>query len=409
MTIYKRKLDAKHIVFPEVSSMKYRSWHSDCGASWSNGLLIRFTALLVLSLGATSCTENNSITQEESLLTAELPKLTKENLVTVRVIHPEMSDVSKPLVVSGTIAAKQTSNIGALAEGVVERVFVKVGDRVKKGQPLFRTRQVDFQRKVDEAKATLAIASAQSNNAETLYQRYANLIDKDAVSRVDYEDIRTKAEVAKAQVALREAQLLTAQQVLTDTVVRAPFNGAITARYIDEGVFMSNSFSGLGNSSVVQIRECEIAAGILFAPESEIGNLALGLKGNLYVDGKSEPISATIAILNDGVDPAARTVEFRMPFENENCAVKAGQSVRAELNTPARTAIVLLRQAVKGSPDTAYVFTVQDNVIVRKSVSVRDIDINRIEILSGLVVSDIVVLSSSTSLQNGMKVTIDNS
>jgi hypothetical protein len=41
--------------------------------------------------------------------------------------------------------------------------------------------------------------------------------------------------------------------------------------------------------------------------------------------------------------------------------------------------------------------------------SVRDIDINRIEILSGLVVSDIVVLSSSTSLQNGMKVTIDNS
>jgi len=266
MTIYKRKLDAKHIVFPEVSSMKYRSWHSDCGASWSNGLLIRFTALL-----------NNSITQEESLLTAELPKLTKENLVTVRVIHPEMSDVSKPLVVSGTIAAKQTSNIGALAEGVVERVFVKVGDRVKKGQPLFQTRQVDFQRKVDEAKATLAIASAQSNNAEALYQRYANLIDKDAVSRVDYEDIRTKAEVAKAQVALREAQLLTAQQVLTDTVVRAPFNGAITARYIDEGVFMSNSFSGLGNSSVVQIRECEIAAGILFAPESEIGNLALKL------------------------------------------------------------------------------------------------------------------------------------
>jgi len=317
--------------------MKYRSWHSDCGASWSNGLLIRFTALLVLGLGATSCTENNSITQEESLLTAELPKLTKENLVTVRVIHPEMSDVSKPLVVSGTIAAKQTSNIGALAEGVVERVFVKVGDRVKKGQPLFQTRQVDFQRKVDEAKATLAIASAQSNNAEALYQRYANLIDKDAVSRVDYEDIRTKAEVAKAQVALREAQL------------------------------------------------------------------------NLYVDGKSEPISATIAILNDGVDPAARTVEFRMPFENENCAVKAGQSVRAELNTPARTAIVLLRKAVKGSPDTAYVFTVQDNVIVRKSVSVRDIDINRVEILSGLDESDVVVLSSSTSLQNGMKVTIDNS
>lgn len=390
--------------------MIYRIIDSDRRISLSSVLFIRFTALLVLSLGVTSCTNSNQDTHKEEAITAELPKITEANLIAVvRITHPEKSDISKPLIVSGTIASKQTSNIGALAEGVVERIFVKVGDRVKKGQPLFQTRQVDYQGKVDEANAMLTIATAQSSNAYTLYQRYSKLVDEGAVTRVEYEDLRTKSEVAKAQVALRETQLKTVKQELKDTVVRAPFDGAVTARYIDEGVFMSNSFSGLGNSSVVQIRECEIASGILFAPESEIGNLALGLKGNLYVDGKSEPISATIAILNDGVDPAARTVEFRMPFENKNCAVKAGQSVRAELMTPARTAIVLSRKAVKGSPDTAYVFTVQDNVIVRKSVSVRDIDINRVEILSGLAVSDIVVLSSSTSLQNGMKVTIDNS
>ena len=365
--------------------MIYRIIDSDRRISLSSVLFIRFTALLVLSLGVTSCTNSNQDTHKEEAITAELPKITEANLIAVvRITHPEKSDISKPLIVSGTIASKQTSNIGALAEGVVERIFVKVGDRVKKGQPLFQTRQVDYQGKVDEANAMLTIATAQSSNAYTLYQRYSKLVDEGAVTRVEYEDLRTKSEVAKAQVALRETQLKTVKQELKDTVVRAPFDGAVTARYIDEGVFMSNSFSGLGNSSVVQIRECEIASGILFAPESEIGNLALGLKGNLYVDGKSEPISATIAILNDGVDPAARTVEFRMPFENKNCAVKAGQSVRAELMTPARTAIVLSRKAVKGSPDTAYVFTVQDNVIVRKSVSVRDIDINRVEILSGL-------------------------
>ena len=390
--------------------MKYRSFLSDRRAHWPGVLHIRFTALLVLVIGATSCTDSNSATYKQQSLTAELPDIAEENLITiVRTTHPEILDISKPLIVSGTIAAKQTSNIGALAEGVVERIFVKVGDRVKKGQPLFQTRQVDYQRKVEEAKATLAIASAQSSNAKTLYQRYANLIDKDAVSRVDYEEVRTKSEVAIAQVALREAQFQTAKQELSDTVVRAPFDGAVTARYIDEGVFMSNSFSGLGNSSVVQIRECEIAAGILFAPESEIGNLALGLNGNLHVDGKSEPIPATIAILNDGVDPVARTLEFRMPFENKNCAVKAGQSVRAEIITPAHTAIVLPRQAVRGSPDTPFVYTVQDNIIVRQPIITRDVDVNQVEILSGLAVGDTVVLSSSTPLQKGMKVSIDNS
>ena len=369
--------------------MKYRALHTNRCASWSTDLLIRFTALLIIGLGTTSCTGSHSASHEEEALTGELPKITEENLTAVvRTIHPEMSDISKTLVVSGTIAAKQTSNIGALATGVVERIFVKVGDRVKKGQPLFQTRQVDYHRKVDEAKATLTIASAQSTNAKILYQRYANLIDKDAVSRVDYEEVKTKSEVAMAQVALREAQLQTAKQALGDTVVRAPFDGSITARYIDEGVFMSNSFSGLGNSSVVQIRECEIAAGILFAPESEIGNLALGLEGHLHVDGKSEPIPATIAILNDGVDPVARTVEFRMPFKNKDCAVKAGQSVRAEIMTPARAAITIPRRAVRGSPDTPFVYIVQDNIIVRQPINARDINVNQVEVLSGLALRD---------------------
>lgn len=390
--------------------MKLKPFHHDWRTHWLSAFLIHITAGLVLGLGTTSCTDRNSATHANERPAAELPKITEKKLIpVVRTVHPSVSDVSKPLIVSGTIAAKQTSNIGALTEGVVDRIYVKVGDRVKKGQPLFQTRKVDYLRKVDEAKATLAIASAQARNAETLYQRYANLVEKDAVSRVDYEDVKTKADITKAQVALRKAQLQTAQQVLRDTVVRAPFNGAITARYIDEGVYMSNSFSGLGNSSVVQIRECEIAAGILFAPESEIGNLALGLNGNLHVDGKSEPIPATIVILNDGVDPAARTVEFRMPFENKDCAVKAGQSVRAEIITPARTAITLPRKAVRGSQDTPYVYLVRDNIIVRQRITARDIDVNRVEILSGITVSDNVIISSSTPLEDGIKVTIDNS
>ena len=181
-----------------------------------------------------------------------------------------MINVSQPITVSGTIAANRTSNIGALADGVIDRIFVVVGDRVKKGDRLFQTRQIDYRRRVDEAEASLDIATAKSKNSEKLRQRYANLIESDAVSRVDFEEIETRALVAGAEVTLRQAQLQTARQMLEDTIVKAPFDGAITARYIDEGVFMASRFSGMGNSSVVQVRECEIAAAILFAPESKI-------------------------------------------------------------------------------------------------------------------------------------------
>lgn len=65
--------------------------------------------------------------------------------------------LTEPVKAFGTIAAKQSSAIGALTEGPVERIFVKVGDRVSRGQPLFRIRQADYQRNVARHKLRLIL------------------------------------------------------------------------------------------------------------------------------------------------------------------------------------------------------------------------------------------------------------
>ena len=364
---------------------------------------ILFYATTLTACSNSSVEPANQVATDETVLPSASPF---NQAVIVETVYPQLTEISEPLIASGTIAAKQTSNIGALVPGVIETIHVKVGDRVEKGQPLFQTRRIGYVRRVAEAEAALSIAKSRSANAETLYQRYARLIESDAVSRVDYEDVQTKAQVAKAEIGLRQAQLDTAQQALSDTTVRSPFAGAITARYVDEGVFMSNSISGLGNSSVVQVRECEIAAGILFAPQAELGRLELGLTGKLFVDGRIDPILSKIIILNDSVDHKARTVEFRMAFKNPDCAVKAGQSVRAEIDMPTRSGLTLPRQAVWGSGTSAHVFVVDDNTAIRRPISMRDVDANRIEILSGLNGEERVVLSSSVPIKDGNKVEI---
>lgn len=370
---------------------------------------LRSFVVIVLGCGIASCTQDHAALSDVGPVSINDLGTDNDAYVSVQTIQPELVNVSQPITVSGTIAAKQTSNIGALADGVVERIFVVVGDRVQKGDRLFQTRQVDYRRRVDEAQANLAIATAKSKNSEKLRQRYANLVEKDAVSRVDFEEVETQALVAEAEVTLRQAQLQTAKQMLQDTIVRAPFDGAITARYIDEGVFMANRFSGMGNSSVVQVLECEIAAAILFAPESKIGSLAIGMEGRLYVDGGSEPIPANIMILNDSVDPQTRTVELRMPFVNEGCAVKAGQSVRAEIAVPERPALVLPRQAIHEGSGSAYVYRVQNGRTLRQPVTFRDLDVDRVEVLAGLESADVVALNSSQTLKDGMEVTTEDS
>jgi RND family efflux transporter MFP subunit len=364
-----------------------------------------FRTLILLFLFA-SCS-NDPPAQKTPVAVDERPKIIAP--IKVNTISAERIDLAEPLVASGTIAAKQTSNIGVLSQGVVEKFHVRVGDRVKKGQALFQTRRIDYEQRLSEAEAQLDIAIAESANAESAFKRYSVLVNDGSVSRAAYEEVQTTFQIATSNVTLRRTQVATARQALDDTIVRAPFNGAVTARYIDEGVFMANSFSGMGNSAVLQIQECEIAAGILFAPESEVGRLRLGLPGNLYVDGRSAPIPSDIIILNDRVDPQARTVEFRMAFLNEGCAVRAGQSVRAEVDVDPRPALVLPRAVLQGSSTSPYVFKIDGDRARRASVAFRDIDATRIEILSGVSESDLVIVGPLDAMRDGAIVETDAS
>ena len=327
------------------------------------------------------------------------PSETSAVFVETRVAEPER--LSDRLLASGTIAAKQTSDIGALSEGVVDRIFVRVGDRVRQGDPLFRTRQIDYERSLAEAEAMRDVAQAELERAQTLVDRYTPLAPDGVIAGVVFDDAKTALAVAAANLRLKEASLQTARQALADTIVRAPFDGSITARYIDEGVYMSKPFSGMGNSAVVQIQECGIAAGILFVPESELSRLRLGLTGRLFVDGHAGPIESDIIILSDRVDPATRMAEFRMAFENPDCGVKAGQSVRAEVDTDPRSAILLPREAVYGSGEQRFVFVDEQGRARRLPVDFADFDADRVEILSGLKGGERIVTEASSALFEG--------
>ena len=273
---------------------------------------------------------SDNVNVEASTTSVQLPQVIQTTSAE-EIVIPEL------LTASGTVAAKQTSNIGTLTSGVIEQIFVRVGDRVTKGQALFKTRTIDYELRLSEAQSMLEIAKAEAANAAAILNRYKGLRDERSVAQVELDAIKKRESIAKAESNLRLTQVKTAEQALADTTVRSPFAGSITARYVDEGVFMTNSFSGMGNSAVVQVQECEIAAAILFAPESASQHLRKGLLGALRVDGQPDPIMAEIAIINDRVDTANRQIEFRIPFANPDCAVKAGQSVHAVIQMGVRT------------------------------------------------------------------------
>lgn len=314
--------------------------------------------------------------------------------------------VSVPIRASGTVVALQTSNITALVEGPVERVFVQVGDRVTRGQPLLRIRQADSQRRVGEAEAALRLADAEVLQAERAYARLRELRERGIVAAAQFDDAEVARDVAWARRDQARASVATARQALADTVLRSPYDGVVTQRMVDEGMFLSSRPSGGGQSAALQLQELRVVAAIVAVPESRVSELRRGQSARLFITGQPRPLSSKVHIINDLVDPRTRTVEVRLPVKNPDYAINSGVSVVAEIETDPTPAIVVPRRALRGDSASPHLFVVAAGVAQRRAVKTADLDIDRVRVLEGLAEGEAFVLDPPTVLADGVRVRV---
>lgn len=339
--------------------------------------------------------------EDETVNDAQAPESGPAQVETITV-STEL--VSEPVEAFGTIAARQRSPIGALVEGPVDRVYVNVGDQVTRGQPLFRIRQADYRRRVSEAQAAVNLTTAQATQAERQYERVMALAPRGFVSRAHVESVETDLAVAHAQTAQAQAVLATAQQALSDTVARAPYDGVVTGRLIDEGIYLNNRFSTGGQSAAIELQQAGIVAAIVNAPQAHVDQFRRNLPARVFIDGFDEPFDSIVYIINDGVNPTARTVELRLPIRNPGYRISPGLSARAEIEVPPRSAMILPRSAVLGDSAAPYVFVVNGNVARRRNVETDSIDFDRVVIVLGLEEGERVVSEPPSTLRDGDQV-----
>ncbi|MEQ9144413.1 MAG: efflux RND transporter periplasmic adaptor subunit [Parvibaculaceae bacterium] len=297
-------------------------------------------------------------------------------------------DLIKPVTGSGTIAAHKTTDVGPLVDGIIEKVFVRVGDRVTEGDPLFKTRDVEFRLRVRELENQHRLAEADARNTKRELDRIQELFEKGVASVGQLDNVRTKYEIADAQLGVALARLDSARQNLKDATVTAPFDGVVTRQDIYEGKFMATRMGGGGMggpSGVVQIMKIDIVGAIINVPESNVGQIGVGTPARIYVDGIDGVYDSEIHIFNDFVDPKTRSAEVRVGIANDDYAIKPGMFTRAEFFPPPRDVLTLDRRAVMGIEGNQYVFVADASGRARQlPVRVSQIDAARVEVLEGL-------------------------
>ncbi len=312
-------------------------------------------------------------------------------------------ELVEPVIGTGTIAAVKTTELGPRVTGIIDKVFVAVGARVKAGDPLFHTRDVDIRNRVSELENQVKLAQADVRNAGRAFKRANELHDKGFVSNGGLDNAQAARDSANARLGIATAQLASAKQMLEDCTVVAPFDGVITRRDADEGKYMSTmggmgmmgggggqggQGGGGGGGGVMQIMKIDIVAAIVQVPEVDLSKIHVGSKGKVIIGSMNKSYDSEVYILNDLIDVKTRGVELRMPILNPDYEIKPGLFARAEIYPEPRKVLSLDRSAVQGTESLRYVYVNDAGKAKRTEITMRQIDATTVEVMSGLKAGD---------------------
>jgi multidrug efflux system membrane fusion protein len=322
--------------------------------------------------------------------------VTVERVETQRVA---LEPVDTSMAASGAVRARRVTEIGAEVSGRLVQVMVDVGDTVEEGDPLFQIDPRPYQMGLAEARAGLALARAESENARHELERVGKLIEEQAASEQHFDQLQTAAAVARAQVEQMEARVARVERDLECTLVRAPYAGSIVERRAHEGAMA-------GPLPILVLQETGALEAVLAIPDAWPTPVRAGAEVRLYVEGLAEPLVTRIDRVSDRVDPETHTYEVRGPVDDPSGTVKAGSYLRAEVQLSSGASVPTVdRSALLTRDGRTYLFRVSDDIAERVPVRVGLMDADRAEILSGAVEGDEVVLGEAVGrLESGVRI-----
>ena len=133
----------------------------------------------------------------------------------------------------GTLQGGRRVDLSFRVSGPINSIKVDRGTRVKKGALLASLDPRDYQNRLKQARSTHAQAQAQYNDAEANFKRYENLYKERVVPKSTYDTYKTQMDVASSALSAAKASMEIVQDSLKDTELRAPFDGVIVDRLVE--------------------------------------------------------------------------------------------------------------------------------------------------------------------------------
>jgi len=310
----------------------------------------------------------------------------------VNVASAQRDRKPKELILPGTFQAFKETTIYPRSNGYVKSWKVDIGDNVQAGQLLaeIATPEVDQQ---------LAQARAQEEIAKLTADRWRDLVQKNVVSKQEYDQNEKAYEAAKANLQQLE-KIQGFQQIL------APFAGKIAARNIDVGTLVT---AGTGNSGtpLFSLVQSDLLRVYVYAPQENAPSIHEGLAAKIVLqEFPGQEFDGSVTRTAGALDPQSRTMQVEVQVPNHEGKLYAGMYGQVKFRLADENApIVVPANAFLFRTDGPQVATVvKDNRIHWQTIRVgRDFG-TQLEVLDGLAENTRVVMNPTDDLAEGIQV-----
>ncbi|WP_397444847.1 efflux RND transporter periplasmic adaptor subunit [Polaribacter sp. R77954] len=336
------------------------------------------------------------ISDHIKLLNTEIEKLdTLKRVPLVTAFKAKNEVFTHYLELQGNVKTKQNVLIYPEIAGRLEKVYVKEGQNVTKGQALAKIDDSGMAQQVAQLEATTAFA-------KTTFERQQRLWDEKIGSEIQFLQAKTNYEAQKNALAQLKKQF-------DKTTIRAPFSGIIDDVIKDQGTVVSPG-PGAEVFRIVNLGNMFIEADV---PETYISSITSGKSVAINFPVLGKTLTTKVRQTGNFINPANRTFSIEVGVPNQDRSIKPNLTAKLKINDYLNPEAILIPQSIisENAEGKQYVYVVKNikgdkgiatQVVVKTGKTQGDI----IEILSGVNVGDYLIEAGARTVKDGQEVKI---
>lgn len=326
---------------------------------------------------------------------------------------------------TGYVVPQRKAAVASKAQGRLEWLGVLEGSRVKQGEVIARLESRDVEAQLAQASAQVKVAQAnrelqlaELKEAETSLRRSESLLAPQAISRAQFEADQARYNKARAQISSTtaaitsaQANALAAEVAVSQTVIRAPFDGVVLEKHANVGDNIT-PFSSAADTkgAVVTIADMETLEVEADVAESNIARIAVDQPCEIVLDALPDVrLAGQVSRIVPTVDRSKATVLVKVRFVDRDARVLPDMSAKvAFLSKPVpaedrKPVVAVQPAAVVEREGRKVVFVVRDGKASETPVT-TGAKLGELVAISGVKPGDTLVLSPGDKIEDGARV-----